>query len=474
MSEKVDETLKKIAAGMKSGKSDSRAGGEPAQGATSLGDPNCSQCGGLGYVRMDVPLGHADFGKLQYCVCREKQINQQVRQRLFALSQLEELRHLGFENFNPRGRVGLWPLEANSLEQAFNLARQYAQTLKGWLLLQGDYGCGKTHLAAAIANFAVGVGVPTLFITVPDMLDSLRFAYQDPEASFEERFEEIQRAPLLVLDDFGMQNATPWAQEKLFQIINFRYINRLPLVVTTNVALEDIDARIRSRLEDSELVTVTRIQAPDYRRPTSDLAYDELASLDLLTDCTFASFDLRKEEGLPANEVKSLEQAFKTAQAYARKPEGWLLLTGPYGCGKTHLAAAIAHYRRDMGFPQMFVVVPDLLDYLRAAFSPNSTTSMDRRFERIRRAPFLVLDDLGTQSMTPWVREKLYQLFNFRYNAELPTVITTASHWDELDPRLISRVEDQQLCTLCVITAPSYRGVGRRGERGKRGRGKGN
>ena len=65
----------------------------------------------------------------------------------------------------------------------------------------------------------------------------------------------------------------------------------------------------------------------------------------------------------------------------------------------------------------MFVVVPDLLDHLRATFSPTSTVSYDRRFEEIRTTPLLVLDDLGTQAMTPWAREKLYQLFNHRYNA---------------------------------------------------------
>ena len=52
----------------------------------------------------------------------------------------------------------------------------------------------------------------------------------------EQRFEEIRNAGLLILDDFGTQNATPWAQEKLFQIINFRYINKLPTVITTSAS----------------------------------------------------------------------------------------------------------------------------------------------------------------------------------------------------------------------------------------------
>ena len=145
------------------------------------------------------------------------------------------------------------------------------KVLNGWLLLSGGYGCGKTHLAAAVANYAVGMGVPTLFLTVPDLLDTLRFSYDSEDTTFEQRFDEIRNAKLLVLDDFGTQNATGWAQEKLFQIINYRYINKLPTVVTTNLALDEIEARIRSRLSDPELVTHMKIVAPDFRRPMAGL-----------------------------------------------------------------------------------------------------------------------------------------------------------------------------------------------------------
>jgi DNA replication protein DnaC len=134
---------------------------------------------------------------------------------------------------------------------AFNQSHHYAQNLNGWLLLQGGYGCGKTHLAAGIANFAVEMGVPTLFLTVPDLLDMLRFSYDSEDTTFEERFDEIRNATLLVLDDFGTQNATPWAQEKLFQIVNYRYINKLPLVDTNWLWM--IEPRIRCVFADPNL-----------------------------------------------------------------------------------------------------------------------------------------------------------------------------------------------------------------------------
>jgi len=403
-------------------------------------------------------VGHPNFGKLEICVCRQRDVSEQIRDRLFSISHLDELKDLTFESFKPRGRKGLGEMQATSLEMAFNQSKHYANNLKGWLLLQGGYGCGKTHLAAAIANFVVEMGVPTLFLTVPDLLDTLRFSYDSESTSFEERFDEIRNAQLLVLDDFGTQNATGWAQEKLFQIINYRYINKFPLVVTTNLALDEVEARIRSRLADPELVTACRINAPDYRRPMDDTGHPELSSLELMTSKTFGSFDERANEGLQLDEMKSLQKAWKAAHNFAEKPKGWLVMMGTYGSGKTHLAAAIANYRAGLGDPPLFVMVPDLLDHLRATFSPQSNTTFDRRFDEIRTAPLLVLDDLGTQSMTPWVREKLYQLFNYRYNAELPTVITTSDSLEEMDARIRSRLLDGKLCTIYAVTAPSYHG----------------
>ncbi len=460
MTEKIDETLKRLAAGMQKNDERSSHAEEYAQFNSNLpGDPNCPHCGGLGFLRLDVPVGHPEFGKLQICTCRSQQVGQQVRERLFQLSNLDELSHLTFENFNPRGRIGLRPQQADSLEMVYNQARQYARNLNGWLLIRGKYGCGKTHLAAAIANFAVSLGVSTLFITVPDLLDTLRFAYSDPSTSFEERFTQIREVTLLILDDFGTQNATAWAQEKLFQILNYRYINRLPLVVTTNLAMDDIEPRILSRLQDPELVTDVRILATDYRRPTQDTGYHELSSLEMLHERTFASFSLRKDENLPPADLKSLEEAFNAALQFAKNPQGWIVFNGTYGCGKTHLAAAIGNYWHDLGYEVVFMVVPDLLDHLRATFNPSSNVSLDRLFENVKTAKLLILDDLGTESATPWVKEKLYQLFNYRYVADLPTVITYFYYKDELDARLRSRMEDKSICKICPIEVPAYRGA---------------
>ncbi|MCE1254234.1 MAG: ATP-binding protein [Anaerolineae bacterium] len=420
------------------------------------GDPNCPICHGIGFVRQDLPIGHPNFGKLAICVCRQQEVTQSSRKVLFSVSNLTAFKDMTFENFNPRGHVGLTGEQTTSLTYAFNQARRFSQELTGWLLFTGGYGCGKTHLAAAIANTAVVSGTPTLFLTAPDLLDWMRFSYDSPDATFEERFEEIRNVNLLVLDDLGTQNATPWAQEKLFQIINHRYVNRLPTVLTSNQDISEIEGRISSRLQDPTLVGVIKISAPDYRSPTVDSTHPLLSSLHLLSHLTFGNFSLREPETLDMDARSSLEKAFRAARDFAEAPMGWLVLTGTYGCGKTHLAAAIGNARLGAGESPMFVVVPDLLDHLRATFSPNSNMSYDRLFDQVRMTSLLILDDLGMQSATAWAREKLYQIFNYRYNANLPTVITTASKIDEIDARIRSRMLDGRLCKIYAITTPPY------------------
>lgn len=422
---------------------------------SSSNDRVCPICKGAGYLAKDVPVGHPDFGKLYPCQCKIEELEAKRLLDLQDLSQLGALSRMTFQSFKSEG-VGLNTQKRENLRRAYERAKHFAEESVGWLVLKGGYGCGKTHLAAAISNYRIANGQPVLFVVVPDLLDHLRATYAPTsEVSYDERFEEVRTAPLLILDDLGTQSSTPWAQEKLYQILNYRYNARLPTVITTNRELEEIDLRLRSRLVDPDLTEIVGIIAPDFRGSSTDRGQSELSSLSLHSDKTFQTFDLRTHE-LPAKERESLKRAFLTAKEYAKDPQDWLVFTGPYGCGKTHLAAAIANYRVERGYPALFEVVPDLLDHLRATFSPQSQISYDKRFEEIRTAPLLILDDLGTQSATPWAREKLFQLLNYRYNARLPTVITLAEE-SEIDGWLKSRIFDVSRCSVFDVLAPSYR-----------------
>lgn len=419
-------------------------------------DPVCPLCGGVGYYMPDLPIGHPDFGKAVSCACREQARLERRLRALKTVGTLDMLDRLTFDNFIPEP-THLSPEKAHNLRRAYETSLRYAQDPDGWLLLTGTYGCGKTHLAAAIANARLAMGEPVLFMVVPDLLDHLRSAFNpQSEVRYDELFEQLRTTPLLILDDLGAQSSTPWAQEKLFQLLNHRYNAHLATVVTTNQRLEDLEPRLRSRFLDVSLVNHFAIIASDFRSGGNP-AQSDLSSLVLHRDQTFDSFQVRRNN-LAGEEQLNLQRVYEACDAYADNPTGWLVLSGVNGCGKTHLAAAIANYQLAHGqYDVMFIVVPDLLDHLRAAFSPNAATSYDRRFDEIKKIPLLVLDDLGTESATPWAREKLFQLLNYRYSALLATVITTSAEPQRMEPWLRTRLFDVSRCQFWEIIAPEYR-----------------
>jgi DNA replication protein DnaC len=108
-------------------------------------------------------------------------------------------------------------------------------------------------------------------MVVPDLLDHLRSAYApDSELDYNDFFEGIRQAQLLILDDLGTQISTQWAREKLYQLFNHRYMNRLPTVITTNNSLDEIDGRLASRMSDPVISTCVTIDSRDFRGGVGD------------------------------------------------------------------------------------------------------------------------------------------------------------------------------------------------------------
>jgi len=339
--------------------------------------------------------------------------------------------------------------------KAVAAAQQFGEEPSGWLVLCGPSGCGKTHLAAAIGNASIEQGRPAFFVVVPDLLDHLRAAYKPgSEVSYDELFEQVRNAPLVILDDLGGHSATAWAQEKLFQLVNHRYNHRLPTVFTTSVPLEEMDERLRTRLGDASLSQVFLLEDGV---GGGTAAFGGLA-LPVIREMTFESFYLGGI-GISSEASQSLRNAFRAAKNYAESPEGWLVLLGRTGCGKTHLAAAIGHHLESKGITVEFCVVPDLLELLRSSFREDAPGGQfDQTFEAARTTPCLILDDLGVHSATPWAQEKLFQILNYRYNAKLPTVITVGCALDDLPDSWVSRMYDTKVSMIFEIEAPDYRG----------------
>ena len=373
--------------------------------------------------------------------------------RLQRYSNLGVLHAVTFETLAPSG-PGVGP-EANArYDAALRTARTFADAPAGSLLLTGGHGTGKTCLAAAAANFLMGQGHPVLFTFVPDLLDQLRGGYGDDAAlSHDELFDQVKNVPVLVLDDIGAHNGTPWAEEKLFQVINHRYLSGLPTVLTSAVPLERLDGRLQSKLTDPRNALVIDMGGATGAKTVSLGGIPHA----MLRDMTFDSF-VPEGRARTREDRETLAAALSASRSFA---DGWLVLVGGPGCGKTHLAVAVANRQLEQGGDIFFAFVPDLLDHLRYTFSPDSRVTYDELFDRIKQAPLLIMDDLGAESSTAWADEKLYQIIVHRHNARLPTIITMRTLPSGPADPVASRLNDARMVTEVPITAPDYRQTGR-------------
>jgi len=400
--------------------------------------------------------GQPDYSRLVPCQCSHQKLEDSRLQRLQSHSNLGSLTRLTFDNLIPQGKSDD-PVNQERFLRAYRAATAFAAEPEGWLVFTGPSGSGKTHLAAAIANQRLSEGHRAIFEGIPDLLDHLRSTFSpNSDVSYDELFLELQGTPLLVLDDLGVQSSTPWAEEKLFQLINQRSVTKLPTVinVAAGVSLDDLEEKWRTRLADPGLAQVYQLQT----RQASPLDSSGVLSLGLLKSMTFDTFEKRID--LPPEQRQSIEKALHRARVFAEAPEDWLVLQGDNGCGKTHLAAAIANYCLRHGRPVCFVIVPEFLDHLRATFGPDSRVTYDDLFEKVKNAPLLILDDYGEHSTTPWAKEKLYQIINYRYNARLPMVVTMCCSLEDLDRedrRVGSRLADHKIGTVFAINAPDFR-----------------
>ncbi|MEN8614502.1 ATP-binding protein [Dehalogenimonas sp. THU2] len=418
---------------------------------TTPSKPECSLCRGARFVHARTPEGTTDYTRTLPCRCVDITSDKDRLKRLIDYSQLGTLRSLTFDNLLQEGRHGS-AQHQTVFKAAYKAAFTFAADPLGFLVFTGPSGSGKTHLAAAITNKRIETGHAVLYRSAPDLMDDLRAGFSTgAESPYADTFEQIKNTPLLVLDDLGIQSDTAWAREKLDQLITYRFKQELPTVLVTAAPLEALDERLRNRIADPRLATVVRLAGQD----VGGCEWPE--RLALQKRMTFSSFDSDRLN-LPPEERENLSRAYQVAHDFARSPEGWLILQGVTGCGKTHLASSIINFRYQAGLPALFVVVPEFLDHLRSTFSPDSKISYDEMFDRVKTTPFLVLDDFGEQASTPWAHEKLYQVISYRYNAQLPTVVTTRASLDEIEPAISSRFIDHQFSMVFNVTAPDYRG----------------
>lgn len=115
------------------------------------------------------------------------------------------------------------------------------------LFITGPIGSGKTHLVSAIYNELKKSKVDVVFFVVPDLLEQGK-ADMFNENGSRDVFARAKKAKVLILDDLGAHNYTPWIINQLYSLINYRLNNMLTTIITTNLRLDDIDIRLDERI----------------------------------------------------------------------------------------------------------------------------------------------------------------------------------------------------------------------------------
>ena len=183
------------------------------------------------------------------CKCEKQKYNQlkEEEERKQKIMRLERLRKYSlmdkqfeqctFENFEVD--------ETN--KQFFNIAKKYVERFEDMkkenigLLLYGPPGTGKTYLAFCIANELLNRLVPVIAISSIGLLNKIKETYKKYGDEGEvEIINSLKNASLLVLDDLGAENSTDWAKEKIYEIIDSRYRDKKPIIITTNLSLEQL------------------------------------------------------------------------------------------------------------------------------------------------------------------------------------------------------------------------------------------
>lgn len=237
------------------------------------GYPYCAVCQGARFVRRPPQPGEI-VGHLVPCPKCGAIFQRERRARAYAAQMARIERYLQSTNraggLYDRQTFATFQLDGRSphVRAAYLAAHTFAQHPKGFLVLAGTKGVGKTHLAAAVDHYQralpEGDQRTSLFFVVPDLFDLLRSGYG--VGDYDQLLLLCREVEVLILDDLGAEQGTAWEQEKLFQILNHRYYQLLPTLVVTNCPLKALDPRIYSRLSDTDVSRVLYVVAPDYRQ----------------------------------------------------------------------------------------------------------------------------------------------------------------------------------------------------------------
>jgi DNA replication protein DnaC len=208
---------------------------------------------------------HESLWKPEYFSC-PKCADERKRDRLLNYGTPNVLLHCAFDN---------WTAQTETERGHLESVRKFAEVKRGFLILLGPVGLGKSHLAVAVLrNFKSSVtwgddrnsGEP-VFVKQSTLLRRLRETYRDDKAA--DPVTKCQRAKILVLDEVGLSSGGKDELPMLHEILDYRYSYFLPTVITSNLSLNELGTELGERLADrlSEAAHAILIFSGESHRP---------------------------------------------------------------------------------------------------------------------------------------------------------------------------------------------------------------
>ncbi len=186
-------------------------------------------------------------------------------------------------------------------------------------------------------------------------------------------------------------------------------------------------------------------------------------------NCTFENFKISIPKAVGLKKAKTLLYDYIELELFKSGEKQSFLIKGTVGSGKTHLCSAVARRLVQKGFYDIyFVDFKELLDEIKSTFSYSSETSEAEILYPILNTGLLIIDDLGSERNTEWTEDVFARILNYRYNRNLPVIITT-NYFDRqvtgaltdetLEERIGTRMRSRlyEMCRDIEIIAPDYR-----------------
>ncbi len=327
---------------------------------------------------------------------------------------VHQLLEYDLKKFKIDGKIG--KADPKNLRENLRKADDYSKNPMGWLVISGEPGTGKTHLAVGIAINCIQNENTVIYKSTQEVIDIITNNNNE-----ENNFNELIDYPFLIVDDYGNQKYSDWIEEKIDHLFTYRYTRKLPTVVVINKSILDFDERSQTRFTDPNLVQSIHLDSKNTNHKGNGIPkVFENAKLRKLT--RKPNKELTQEEKITFD---SIEMALlKSKEFVESKSPSWLYIHGGTGSGKSYLTSAIANEISKKNLNIFYISTSELIDNVRDFVRTNQGKGFV--YDLCKDVEYLFLDDLWGHNNTKWSDEIIYNLIVYRQDNLKHTVINSS------------------------------------------------